>query len=66
MIMLNDNKRAAISRKLIRDALRDITLNQNIHVGTNVGINVGTNEEKVIVLLKKDGRRMPLIGRIKT
>ena len=41
---------------IIRDALRDITLNQNSHVGVNVGINVGTNEEKVIVLLKKDGK----------
>ena len=46
----------AFMLKIIRDALRDITLNQNSRVGANVGVNVGTNEEKVIVLLKKDGK----------
>ena len=34
---------------IIRDALRDITLNQNIHVGTNVGIN--KTEKAVLGLL---------------
>ena len=29
---------------------------KQLNVGANVGANVGTNEEKVIVLLKKDGK----------
>ena len=44
--------------QIIRDALADIIKTQNSHqnVGTNVGINVGTNEEKVLTLLRQDGR----------
>ena len=44
--------------QIIRDALADIIRTQNSHqnVGTNVGINVGTNEEKVLTLLRQDGR----------
>lgn len=44
--------------QIIRDALADIIKTQNSHqnVGTNVGINVGTNEEKVLALLRQDGR----------
>ena len=42
----------------IRDALADIIKTQNSHqnVGVNVGVNVGTNEEKVLALLRQDGR----------
>jgi Fic family protein len=44
--------------QIIRDALAEIIETQNSHrdVGTNVGINVGTNEEKVLMLLRQDGR----------
>ena len=44
--------------KIIRDALAEIIETQDSHrdVGTNVGINVGTNEEKVLTLLRQDGR----------
>ena len=48
--------------QIIRDALADIINSQNSHmdvginVGTNVGINVGTNEEKVMLLIRQDGR----------
>jgi Fic family protein len=44
--------------QIIRDALADIIKTQNSHqnVGTNVGLNVGTNEEKVLALLRQDGR----------
>ena len=30
--------------------------NAGTNVGTNVGINVGINEEKVLLLLKQDGK----------
>ena len=44
--------------QIIRAALADIIKTQNSHqnVGTNVGKNVGTNEEKVLALLRQDGR----------
>lgn len=44
--------------QIIRDALADIVKTKDSHrnVGINVGINVGTNEEKVLALLRQDGR----------
>lgn len=44
--------------QIIRGALADIIKTQDSHrnVGINVGINVGTNEEKVLALLRQDGR----------
>ena len=52
--------------RIIRDALNEIIDTQDVrqtsgqnagtNVGTNVGINVGINEEKVLLLLKQDGK----------
>lgn len=44
--------------EVIRDALRDVVEGQNKpdNVGANVGTNVGTNEERVLKLLKQDGK----------
>ena len=48
--------------RIIRDALNEIIDSQDVrqtsgqNVGTNVGINVGINEEKVLLLLKQDGK----------
>ena len=48
----------AFMLRIIRDALDEIIETQDSHrnVGINVGTNVGTNEEKVLVLLRQDGR----------
>jgi predicted HTH transcriptional regulator len=40
--------------QIIRDALAEIIETQDSH--HNVGVNVGTNEEKVLMLLRQDGR----------
>ena len=40
--------------QIIRDTLAEIIANQDSH--RDVGINVGTNEEKVLTLLRQDGR----------
>ena len=40
--------------RIIRDALAEILETQDSH--RNVGTNVGTNEEKVLALLRQDGR----------
>lgn len=42
--------------RLIRDALKEISENQNRHVAINVVTNVVINEEKVLALLRQDGR----------
>lgn len=48
--------------RIIRDALdeiiesQDVSQNSDRNVGTNVGTNVGINEEKVLLLLKQDGK----------
>ena len=52
--------------EVIRDALRDVIENQKgsqdvdtnvgINVRINVGINVSTSEEKILTLLKQDGK----------
>lgn len=42
--------------RMIRDALREVSRNQNKDVVTNVAINVVTNEDKILALLKQDGR----------
>ena len=42
--------------KMIRDALKEIHDNENGNVATNVAVNVVTNEEKVLAMLKQDGR----------
>lgn len=48
--------------EVIRDALKNVIDSQGkqqdvgVNVGTNVGVNVGTNEEKVLVLLRQDGK----------
>ena len=48
--------------RIIRDALNEIIDTQDVrqtsgqNVGTNAGTNVGTNEEKVLLLLKQDGK----------
>ena len=42
--------------KMIRDALKEIHDNENGNVATNVAVNVVTNEEKVLALLRQDGR----------
>ena len=42
---------------MIRDALREISTTQNENdVVTNVVINVATNEDKVLSMLKQDGK----------
>lgn len=48
----------AFMLQVIRDALSEIIKNQDNHRndGINVGINDGTNENKVIALLRQDGR----------
>ena len=52
----------AFMLQIIRDALANIVKAQDNHryvginVGANVGINVGTNEERVLALLRQDGR----------
>ena len=40
--------------QIIRDVLAEIIETQDSH--HNVGVNVGTNEEKVLMLLRQDGR----------
>ena len=44
--------------RIIRDALNEIIDTQDVRQtsGQNVGTNVGTNEEKVLLLLKQDGK----------
>ena len=42
--------------KMIRDALKEIHDNENGNVAANVAVNVVTNEEKVLAMLKQDGR----------
>lgn len=44
--------------EVIRDALKDVIASQGKQrdVGVNVGTNVGTNEEKVLALLRQDGK----------
>ena len=48
----------AFMLQVIRDALSEIIKNQDNHRndGINVGINDGKNEDKVIALLRQDGR----------
>ena len=41
---------------MIRDALKEVSENQNRDVVVNVAINVVTNEDKVIALLRQDGK----------
>ena len=41
---------------MIRDALKEVSENQNRDVVVNVAANVATNEDKVLALLKQDGR----------
>lgn len=41
--------------RMIRDALKEISENQNNDVAVNVVTNVVTNEDKVLALLKQDG-----------
>ena len=42
--------------RMIRDALKEVKENQNLDVVVNVAINVVTNEDKVLALLKQDGK----------
>ena len=42
--------------RMIRDALKEVNENQNLDVVVNVAINVVTNEDKVLALLKQDGK----------
>lgn len=45
-----------IMLEVIRDALKDVIDSQGKQ--QDVGVNVGTNEEKVLVLLRQDGKLM--------
>lgn len=48
--------------EVIRDALKNVIASQGkqqdvgVNIGINVGVNVGTNEEKVLALLRQDGK----------
>ena len=42
--------------RMIRDALKEISENQGNDVVTNVVTNVTSNEDKVIALLRQDGK----------
>ena len=42
--------------KIIRDALTDLSLEQERHVGVNGGLNVGINEEKILKLLENNSK----------
>ena len=42
--------------QMIRDALKEISLSQNDDVAINVVANVVTNEDKVLAMLKQDGK----------
>lgn len=42
--------------RMIRDALKEVSENQNRDVVVNVAVNVVTNEDKVIALLRQDGK----------
>lgn len=42
--------------RMIRDALKEVSENRNGDVVVNVAVNVVTNEDKVLALLKRDGK----------
>ena len=41
---------------MIRDALKELHENQNKTDGLNVALNVVTNEDKLLSMLRRDGR----------
>ena len=41
---------------MIRDALKELHENQNKTDGLNVALNVATNEDKLLSMLRQDGR----------